>query len=188
MAEEIPSSVEVFLGLITKEGRVRYQRHGKEEFFRLPGGKTKGDLAEILHPEKILLEAIRKTKEDFNIIVHEFPVSCLYRTVVHHKNIQWKFVIPVIPDYWIDECGPETEIWFAEPDDLEGLNRVGSIASDMQRMGWACFWLYDLLYPESPWGVRAAELLCQKKPYWAEEELSKDPYFCLARIRESLIL
>jgi len=197
MAEKKPDRVGAFLGLITTEGKVRYQMRIEEQSitgisykgdFELPGGRVKEkDLKKVLTPEGLLKEAIRETKEELGLVVEKLMPQYLYRTIFENPKtgkVDWAFVIPVFPAFWDETAEVKRKIVDVNPDELEVLGKLNLIVSGkkrMYRMGQACLFL-----SHSKWRGRAAELLTEVKPDWRETEWLTDPNNDLAEIRRSL--
>ena len=196
MAEKRPDTVGAFLGLITPEGKVRYQMRTEESSitgisykgdFELPGGRVKEkDLRKVLTPDGLLEEAIRETKEELGIVVKKFTPFYLYWTVFENLKtgkVDWAFVIPTLPAFWDETAKVQRKIVDLDPDELEVLGRLNLIVSGkkrMYRMGLACFLL------ENKWDSRASELLSWVKPNWPTTEFLMNLYDDLAKIRRNL--
>lgn len=199
MTEKKPDTIGSFLGLITTEGRVRYQMRIEKRSitgisykgdFEVPGGGVKEkDLRQVLTPEGLLKEAIRETREELGIVVVGFSPSYLYRTVFENPKtgkVDWAFVILTLPAFWDEKAEVKRKVVDVNSDDLEVLGKLNLIVSGkkrMWRMGQACLWLY---HGENEWGRRAAELLTQEKPDWQETELLLNPSQALYQIRYEL--
>jgi len=185
MAEKRPDTVGVFLGLITKKGRVRYQMRTekwspitevshKGDFELLGGGAKEKDLSKLLTPEGLLAEAVRETQEELGIAVStDVPLAALYRTVFESfktGKVDWAFAIPVFPEYWDETIEVERKIVDLDPDDLNVLGRLNLIVSGkkrMWRMGQAAIWIASC---RADWRNRAANLLTEAKPDWRPTE------------------
>jgi len=199
MTEKRPDSIGVFLTLITREGKVRYQMRIEEKSltgisykgdFELPGGGAEeNDLKELLTPEALLKEGIRETEEELGIVVEsDTPVLYLYRTIFENPKsgeVDWAFAIPVASGYWDEMLEMRRKTVDLNPDQLNTLGELNLIVSGkkrMWRMGQAGLFFLSCDH----WSEKAYNLLNEVKPDWYETEALMDPRGALAEIKKNL--
>ena len=202
-------TIGAFLGLITKEGRVRYYRRKEEEGwqtvpgisfrgdFYLPGGyvQRKGrKLRHILSQRVLFTEAASGTEEDLGISI-TIPAQIhlhLYRAVsVNYQNgtENWDFIIPIPSIYWDEDVPTIKQIVDVNPDELyrlanypKGEQIAGGWGEQMSKMGLAALFAcsYDRVYRK-----RSEDLLIDIESDWLKE-FSFDGENMLAEIRKDL--
>jgi 8-oxo-dGTP pyrophosphatase MutT (NUDIX family) len=197
-----PDSVGVFLGLITKEGKVRYQMRIESSSpitgisykgdFELPGGGAEEkNLSELLTPEGLLDEGIREAKEELGIVVlppQEFPLYWAPYQNPKNGKIDWAFMIPILPSFWDETAEVKRKIVDLNPKHLDVLGELNLIVSGkkrMYRMGQGALYACSL---NSLWRQEAADLLTQVKSDWREIEYHEGPKWFLGQLRKALSL
>lgn len=204
-----PDSVGVFLGLITKEGKVRYQMRIESSSpitgisykgdFELPGGGAEEkNLSKLLTPEGLLEEGIREVKEELGIIVVLSPPPDLplywaplyWAPYDNPKNgkIDWAFMIPILPVFWDETAEVKRKIVDLNPKHLDVLGELNLIVSDkkrMYRMGQGAIFACS---SNSLWSQEAADLLTQVKPDWRKTEYFETSRWVLKQFRKALSL
>lgn len=198
-----PDSVGVFLGLITKEGKVRYQMRIESSSpitgisykgdFELPGGGAKEkNLSELLTPEGLLEEGIREAKEELGIVVLPPPpeFSLYWAPYENPRNgkIDWVFMISILPSFWDETAEAKRKIVDLNPKHLDVLGELNLIVSGkkrMYRMGQGAIFACS---SNSLWSREAADLLTQVKPDWRKAEYHEGPKWFLKQLRKALSL
>ena len=198
-----PDSVGVFLGLITKEGRVRFQMRiesgspitgisYKGDFELLGGGVEEKDLSKLLTPQGLLEEGIREVKEELGIVVlpppSEFPLYWAPYENPKNGKIDWAFMIPVIPSFWDETAETKRKIVDLNPIHLDVLGELNLIVSGkkrMYRMGQGAIYACS---SNSLWSQAAAGFLTQVKPDWRKTEYFEGPKWVLKQFRKALSL
>ncbi len=188
-----PDTIGVFLGLITKEGKVRFQMRTESSSpitgisykgdFELPGGGAEEkDLGKLLTLEGLLNEGIREVKEELGIVVSPPPEDdsspfsggrrIYWAPYENPKNgkIDWAFMIPIPPKYWDETAETKRKIVDLNPVHLDVLGELNLIVSGkkrMYRMGQGAIFACS---SDSLWRQKAADFLTQVKPDWREDE------------------
>jgi len=177
----IPDKVKVFIGLMTKEGRLRLYQSEHSDFFGLLGGEIKNG-PDCLEPGLLLKEASQEANR-VGVEIADFPVPIIYHMI---SEDCWSFIIPVCYGYWKEKEESGRQFLDIEPDDFDVCRVLGFFEDRTHRLGGlVCFFC---VYGESDWGVKAAELIARTNPEW-ETGLYKDPYYDLAnlaKIREKI--
>ena len=198
-----PDSIGVFLGLMTKEGKVRYQMRTESSSpitglsykgdFELPGGGAKEkNLSKLLTLEGLLMEGTRETKEELGIVVMPPPedVPLYWAPYENPKNgkIDWAFALPVLPKFWDEAAEVKRKIADLKPEHLDVLRELNLIVSGkkrMYRMGMGTLFARSSL---SVWRQQAANFLTQVKPDWQETEYFESAKSALEQFRKALNL
>lgn len=196
-----PDTVGVFLGLITKEGRVRYQMRIESSSpitgisykgdFELSGGRAKEkDLSKLLTPYGLLKEGIREVKEELEVIVlsqsSHFPLYWAPYEDPKTNKVDWAFMIPIEPDDWDETAETKRKVVDLNPEHLDVLGYLNLIVSGkkrMYRMGQGAIFAFS---SNSLWSQAAAGFLTQVKPDWHETEFFGNGAEALARFRREL--
>jgi len=204
MTEKKPDTVGSFLGLITKDGKLRLQMRTEKGSsitgisykgdFELTGGGVKElDLRKVLTPQCLLDEAIREAREELGIVVATPTYFCLYRTVFENPKtgkVDWAFMIPIYPILWNDTSEMKRKTVDVDPDQLNVLGELNLIVSGkkrMWRMGEAAIFMMNTLgFSREDWLVRADELLTEAKPDWKQTELFWDADEALSKFRREI--
>ncbi len=199
-----PDSVGVFLGLITKEGRVRYQMRIEDDSsvtgisykgdFELPGGLAKEkDLSKLLTPKGLIAEGIREVKEELGIIV-SLPLLAnpplYWASYENPKNgkVDWAFMIPILPLYWDETVEVKRKIVDLNPRQLEVLGDLNLIVTGkkrMYRMGQGAIFSCSSNFS---WNREAADLLTSVNLFWRRTEYFETSKWILEQFRITLRL
>ena len=198
-----PDTVGVFFGLITKEGKVRYQMRIESSSpitgisykgdFELPGGGAEEkDLSELLTPVGLFKEGVREVKEELGIVVLSPPDRlALYWAPYENpktNKIDWAFMIPMPPDYWDETAETKRKIVDLNSEHLDVLGELNLIVSGkkrMYRMGQGALFARS---SNSFWSQKAADFLTQVKPDWRDTEYFYNAEWALAQFRKALSL
>lgn len=198
-----PDSVGVFLGLITKEGKVRYQMRIESSSpitgisykgdFELPGGGAEEkNLSELLTLEGLIMEGTREVKEELGIEVllppNDIPLYWAPYENPKNSKVDWAFMIPVLPKFWDETAEVKRKIVDLNPKHLDVLGELNLIISGkkrMYRMGQGALYACS---SNSLWSREAADFLNQVKPDWREAEYHKGPKWFLKQLRKKLSL
>ncbi|MBI2626161.1 MAG: hypothetical protein HYW69_01035 [Candidatus Nealsonbacteria bacterium] len=206
MAEKRPDTIGVFLGLITKEGKLRLQMRTESTSitgisykgdFELPGGAVKEkDLRKVLTFDGLYNEAVRRVEEDLGLVVSlSFILKGFYLTVYENpKNgkIDWAFMIPVID--WDQKAKMKRKTVDVNPDQLNVLGELDLIVSGkkrMWRMSQAAIYMVNLFHvglydDQDKFFRRAEELLTETKTDWKQTELFNSADHALKEILSGL--
>ncbi|MFH1575466.1 MAG: hypothetical protein ABIB55_00795 [Candidatus Nealsonbacteria bacterium] len=198
-----PDSIGVFLGLITKEGKVRYQMRTESSSpitglsykgdFELPGGGAEEkNLSKLLTLEGLLIEGTREVKEELGIVVMPPPedIPLYWAPYENPKNgkIDWAFILPVLSKFWDEAAEVKRKIADIKPEHLDVLGELNLIVSGkkrMYRMGMGVLFARSSL---SVWRQQAANFLTQVKSDWQETEYFISAKSALEQFRKVLNL
>ena len=143
-----PDTVGVFFGLITKEGRVRFQMRIESSSpitgisykgdFELPGGGAEEkDLSKLLTPAGLFKEGVREAKEELGPVVLPLPAQFpLYWAPYENpktNKVDWAFMIPIPPDYWDETAEVKRKIVDLNPEHLNVLGELNLIVSGKKK-------------------------------------------------------
>jgi len=196
-----PDSIGVFLGLITKEGKVRYQMRIENSSpitgisykgdFELPGGGAEEkNLSELLTLEGLIVEGTREAKEELGIVVllppEEFPLYWAPYENPKNGKVDWAFMLPVLPKFWDETAEVKRKIVDLKPGHLDVLGELNLVVSGkkrMYRMGQGALYACS---SNSLWSKEAADLLTQVKPDWQKTEYHEGSKWFLKELRKGL--
>jgi hypothetical protein len=198
-----PDSVGVFMGLITTEGKVRYQARiessspitgiSYKEGFELPGGRAKEkDLRKLLTLKGLINEGVREVREELGLAVslplQEFPLYWAPYENPQTDKVDWAFMIPVLPRFWDEAAQVKRRKVDLDPKHLDALGDLDLIVSGkkrMYRMGQGALYACS---SNALWRKEAADLLGQAKPDWREIEYHEQSERFLKQLRKALSL
>lgn len=186
MAIKRPDSIGSFLGLVTREGRLRMQMRIEKSSpitgisyrgdFELTGGGVKEkDLMKALTPQGLRQEGIREAKEELgievskNILSLALPVYWAPYENPQTGKVDWAFMTPVSSGYWDETAETKRKTVDVDPDQLKVLGDLNLIVSGkkrMYRMGQGAIYAMSL----TAWQLRAAALLTEIEPDWRNTE------------------
>ncbi|PIP24939.1 MAG: hypothetical protein COX34_01500 [Candidatus Nealsonbacteria bacterium CG23_combo_of_CG06-09_8_20_14_all_36_12] len=198
-------TIGAFLGLITKEGKLRLQQRTEKGSPIIPGVSYRGDyeltgggvkekdLKKVLTLEELFKEAKREAKEELGVVVFMPKQLSLYRAVFVNQEKgteDWALTIPIPPECWNETTKMKRITIDVNPDELRELaNRP---KGEQLLSGWGkrmCRMSLGTIFTSStdPKYVNEAKImLTEIKPDWRKTEFFKNTEEALAQFRREL--